>query len=289
MIAKNDIIAATRQEMLELLPIHYKSGVKIIDNYDNDKVYIWCENITELLDHHDIPENKRAFLYNTYNDEAANWSGGYHIVAHIDFAIKYFIFQKKWQIDLHYSALSIEEENFLRKTRRNFRENALPPQILQAIKNDSESELEIACLLNNKKNSLNMMYAILTYQAENIIHYFFEKYVNEIFSLRTPQEWLFTICNYFPGKAAASFIKQVEDKFLGIVKNARDPWGNNLLWHTFYNEVVWNLRYARCKRNFVQQCLIDLGCDPDEKNNLGLCFNSVTENTPEAWEEAIHK
>ena len=134
-----------------------------------------------------------------------------------------------------------------------------------------------------------MMYAILTYQAENIIHYFFEKYVDEIFSLRTPQEWLFTICNYFPGKAAASFIKQVEDKFPGIVKNARDPWGNNLLWHTFYNEGVWNLRYARCKRNFVQQCLIDLGCDPDEKNDLGLCFNSVTENTPEAWEEAIHK
>lgn len=183
MIAKNDIIAATRQEMLELLPIHYKSGVKIIDNYDNDKVYIWCENITELLDHHDIPENKRAFLYNTYNDEAANWSSGYHIVAHIDFAIKYSTFQKKWQIDLHYSALSIEDENFLRKTRRNIRENALPPQILQVIKNDSESELEIACLLNNKKNSLNMMYAILTYQAENIIHYFFEKYVNEIFSL----------------------------------------------------------------------------------------------------------
>ena len=281
-ITENYIIDATPQEMLELFPSCYK-----VDNYN--KVYSWSEYIAKLVDHHDIPENKRAFLYNSYNDEAANWSGGYHIVAHIDFAIKYSIFQKKWQIDWHYSALSIEEENFLRKTRRNFRENALPPQILQAIKNDSVSELEIACLLNNKKISLNMMYAILTYQAENIIHYFFEKYSDEIFSFRTPQEWLFTICNYFPGKAAASFIKQVEDKFPGIVKNARDPWGNNLLWHTFYNKVVRNLRYARCKRNFVQQCLIDLGCDPDEKNDLGLCFNSVTENTPEAWEEAIHK
>lgn len=271
MITENYIIAATPQEMLYWR--HHMS----------------CENIVNLLDHHDIPENKRAFLYNTYNDEAANWSGGYHIVAHIDFAIKYSIFQKKWQIDLHYSALNDEEETFLRKSRCNFREKALPLQILQAIKNDSVSELEIARLLNNKKISLGIMYAILTYNAKSTINFLLKKYSDEIFSLRTPQEWLFTLCTYFHLTAAIDFIKHIEEKFPGIVKNARDPWGNNLLWHTFYNEVVWNLRYAHCKRNFVQQCLIDLGCDPDEKNDLGLCFNSVTENTPEAWKEAIHK
>ena len=246
---------------------------------------ISSECIKDLLADSYFPPNRKAFLYNIYNDRAANWSGGYHIAEHIDFAIKHSIFQKKWQIDLHYSALNDEEENFLRKSRRNFREKALPLQILQAIKNDSASELEIACLLNNKKISLNIMYAILTYQAENIIHFLFEKHSDEIFSLRTPEEWLFTICNYFPGTSAASFIKHVEEKFPGIVKNARDPWGNNLLWHTFYNEIVWKLRYARCKRNFVQQCLIDLGCDPNEKNNLGLCFNLVTKNTREAWED----
>lgn len=274
MITENYIIAATPQEMLSLR--HYMSG----------------EDIVNLLDHHDIPENKRAFLYNTYNDEVANGFGEYHfwrIVAHIDFAIKYSIFQKKWQNDWHYSALNDEEKTFLRKSRCNFREKALPLQILQAIKNDSASELEIARLLNNKKISLGIMYAILTYNAGNTINFLLKKYSDEIFSLRTPQEWLFMLCNYFHLTAAIDFIKHIEEKFPGIVKNARDPWGNNLLWHTFYNEVVWNLRYARCKRNFVQQCLIDLGCDPDEKNDLGLCFNSVTENTPEAWKEAIHK
>ena len=268
---KNEIISVERKVLLSL----------------QDEISSEC--IRDFLVDSYFPPKRKAFLYNIYNDRAASWSGACHISEHLNFAIKHSIFQKKWQIGQYFSSLSDAEETFLRKTRRNFRENALPPQILQAIQNDSASELEIACLLNNKKISLNMMYAILTYQAENIIHYFFEKYVDEIFSLRTPEEWLFTICNYFPGKAAASFIKQVEDKFPGIVKNARDPWGNNLLWHTFYNEVVWNLRYARCKRNFVQQCLIDLGCDPDEKNDLGLCFNSVTENTPEAWKEAIHK
>lgn len=264
---KDEIISADREVFLSL----------------QNKISYEC--INDLLTDYDIPVDKKAFLYNIYNDSAGYWSGGYFISTHIDLAIKHSKFQKKWQIDLRYFALNNEEKNFLRKSRCNFREKALPLQILQAIKNDSASELEIACLLNNKKISLNIMYAILTYQAENIIHFLFEKHSDEIFSLRAPEEWLFTICNYFPGTSAASFIKHVEEKFPGIVKNARDPWGNNLLWHTFYNEIVWKLRYARCKRNFVQQCLIDLGCNPDEKNDLGLCFNSVTENTREAWED----
>ena len=264
MITENYIIAATPQEML--YSRHYMS----------------CEDIVNLLDHHDIPENKRAFLYNTYNDEAANCSGGYHflrIVAHIDFAIKYSIFQKKWQIDLHYSALSIEEKTFLRKSRCNFREKALPLQILQAIKNDSASELEIARLLNNKKISLGIMYAILTYNAGSTINFLLKKYSDEIFLLRTPQEWLFTLCNYFHLTAAIDFIKHIEEKFPGIVKNAIDPWGNDLLWHTFYNDKVWNPHYKRTV-NSIQQCLIDLGCDSNKRNELDLSFNSVLENTP---------
>ena len=273
MITENDIIADAPEQILDFL-----------QGYRFDR-----KEILKVFENNEVPEKAKAYLYNIYSVNAAKWSGYFCSSDHLEFAVRYTTLQKKWQIDLHYLALNEEEQTFLRKSRRNFRENALPPQILQAIKNDSVSELEIACLLNNKKISLNMMYAILTYQAENIIHYFFEKYSDKIFSLRTPEEWLFTICNYFPGTSAASFIKHVEEKFPGIVKNARDPWENNLLWHTFYNEVVWNLRYARYKRNLVQQCLIDLGCDPDEKNNLGLCFNSVTENTPEAWEEAIHK
>lgn len=246
---------------------------------------ISSECIRDFLVDSYFPPKRKAFLYNIYNDRAASWSGACHISEHLNFAIKHSIFQKKWQIGQYFSSLSDAEETFLRKTRRNFRENALPTQILQAIKRDSASELEIARVLNNKKISLGIMYAILTYNAGNTINSLLKKYSDEIFSLRTPEEWLFTICNYFPGTSAASFIKHVEEKFPGIVKNARDPWGNNLLWHTFYNEIVWKLRYARCKRNFVQQCLIDLGCDPNEKNNLGLCFNLVTKNTREAWED----
>ena len=35
----------------------------------------------------------------------------------------------------------------------------------------------------------------------------------------------------------------------------------------------------------MQQCLIDLGCDPNKKNDLGLSFNLITKNTIEEWYE----
>ncbi len=237
------------------------------------------ECINDLLTDYDIPVDKKAFLYNIYNDSAGYWSGGYFISKHIDLAIKHSKFQKKWQIDLRYFALNNEEKNFLRKSRCNFRENALPTQILQAIKRDSVSELEIARLLNNKKISLSIMYAILTYNAGSTINFLLKKYSDEIFLLRTSQEWLFTLCNYFHLTAAIDFIKHIEEKFPGIVKNAIDPWGNDLLWHTFYNDKVWNPHYKRTV-NSIQQCLIDLGCDSNKRNELDLSFNSVLENTP---------
>ena len=271
MIVEKEIIAAAPEDMLNIAR------------------NIRCENIVQMLDNHDIPEHKRAFLYNIINDRLIDWSlcsefylSNFTYLAH---CFKYTVFQKKIKLEKKFIFLDEKEKDFLRKSRSNFREKAMPLQILQAIKNNSVSELEIARLLNYRKISLTMMYAILTCQAENIIHYFFEKYSDEIFSLRTPEEWLFTICNYFPGGAAVSFIKQVEDKFPGIVKNARDPWGCDLLWHTFYNEVVWNELYARNERNLVQQCLIDLGCDPNKKNDLGLSFNLITKNTIEEWYE----
>ena len=239
----------------------------------------YSKQFVKFINDDDVPENKRAYLYNVYNERASGWSDGYYIAERIDFAIKYSIFQKKWQIDQRYFALSDEEENFLRKSRCNFRENALPTQILQAIKNNSASELEIARVLNNKKISLGIMYAILTYNAGRIINFLLKRYSDEIFSLRTPQEWLFILCNYFHLSAAIDFIKHIEEKSPGIVKNAIDPWGNELLWHTFYNNEVWNPQYKRTI-NSIQQCLIDLGCDPNKRNALGLSFNLVLENTP---------
>ena len=258
---KNEIISVERKVLLSL----------------QDEISSEC--IRDFLVDSYFPLKRKAFLYNIYNDRAASWSGACHISEHLNFAIKHSIFQKKWQIGQYFSSLSDAEETFLRKTRRNFRENALPTQILQAIKRDSASELEIVRVLNNKKISLGIMYAILTYNAKSTINFLLKKYSDEIFSLRTPQEWLFTLCNYFYLSAAIDFIKHIEEKFPGIVKNTIDPWGNDLLWHTFYNDNVWNPHYKRMV-NSIQQCLIDLGCDPNKRNELDLSFNSVLENTP---------
>ena len=109
-----------------------------------------------------------------------------------------------------------------------------------------------------------------------------EKYSEKIFTWHTPEEWLFIICNGYEGYNNVSIptIRLIEEKFPGTVKNAKDPWGANLLWNTFFC----------CAQENLQKELLRLGCDPDEKNNLGLSFNLVMENSPESWRRRVsHK
>ena len=60
-------------------------------------------------------------------------------------------------------------------------------------------------------------------------------------------------------------------------------------WNTFFCCIrSYRARY-RAQEN-LQKELLRLGCDPDEKNNLGLSFNLVMENSPENWKRRVsHK
>ena len=55
---------------------------------------ISSECIKDLLADSYFPPNRKAFLYNIYNDRAANWSGGYHIAEHIDLQLNTPYFKK---------------------------------------------------------------------------------------------------------------------------------------------------------------------------------------------------
>ena len=117
-----------------------------------------------------------------------------------------------------------------------------------------------------------------------------EKYSKEIFSWHTPEEWLFIICNRHTCKSSAiPAIRIIEEKFPGTVKNAKDPWGANLLWNTFFCEddrYNWWYHHGEPIKK-LQAELMCLGCDPDEKNDLGLSFNLVMENSPDKWKEEL--
>ena len=83
--------------------------------------------------------------------------------------------------------------------------------------------------------------------------------------------------------------------FPGIVKETKNPWGCNLLWYTFFNYIFFNDTFYHYRHDSdydesirkVQSVLLELGCDPDEKNDLGLSFNLIMENTPEKWKKEV--
>lgn len=92
-----------------------------------------------------------------------------------------------------------------------------------------------------------------------------------VFKLRTPGEWLLTVCRYAKDGLAVAAVNELEREFPGVVRRTRDPWGNTPLWNTFFNlEPTEKLRAE----------LIRFGCDPDEKNEWGLSYQMLRDNAP---------
>ena len=172
-------------------------------------------------------------------------------------------------------SLSETEKKFLERIRSNSKLPLLQQTITDALRKDSVSAFEIALLICNQRISLHHIYTALTSNARNIVMLLMQKYSGRIFKLRSPQEWLFIICNNFCNSAAITAIRCIEEIFPGIVKSSKDPWGCNLLWHTLYNDFWLQEEYCRLEK--LQNELIKLDCDPDEKNSIGLSFNLIKE------------
>lgn len=167
---------------------------------------------------------------------------------------------------------------------------AVLDSLIDALKNDSMSTFEMTRFMNGKKFTKTLFLLALEYSGKKTVSAMIEKYSEKIFTWHTPEEWLYIICNGYDKYNTVSIpaIRLIEEKFPGTVKNAKDPWGANLLWNTFFCIRSYRDRY-RVQEN-LQKELLRLGCDPDEKNNLGLSFNLVMENSPESWRRRVsHK
>ena len=218
----------------------------------------------------DFPAVQKARLYNNVN----NWTFNVYLGCYVtEFFFRYT--HSQISSKTFYLYLSENEKKFIQHTRCIYRQSRVSRDVMEAIKKNSVSAFEISRMMAGKRISLSTIYAAISKNAENIMHMLLERYSNEIFKLRTPTEWLFTICQFFKTDTAINTIKQIEKKFPGIVKNAKDPWGCNLLWHTFYHD-SW--RYQGDFSEDLQKELINCGCDPNEKNPLGLSFNLVLKN-----------
>lgn len=141
----------------------------------------------------------------------------------------------------------------------------------EAVKNDQVSFFEISRQLFGKKITTTMLLYLLNHNAVKCFNYLLAHFPQQVYKCRTPEEWLFTVCRCYPAEIAIPIIREIEKDHPGIVENARDPWKNTLLWNTFVNQ---NHSIDR-----IQGILLTLGCDPLARNQWGLSFQIIKENT----------
>ena len=227
----------------------------------------------------DIPDNIRAlFWHRLYRLSYCNVYGNYYCS---DLIRECDDMRKSLRVyDMQYLYRDYERK-FIEMTHGKIRYSSIPKQLYTALANDSISAFEMSRLIHNKSITSSLVLETLQYGAKKIFKMLLDKYSGKLFKIHSPAEWLFIICNKYAGEVAIEAVREIEKRFPGTVRSARDPWNANLLWNTFFNRSKKMLIYE------LQDELINLGCDPDEKNDLGLSFNLLMENTPEKWEREL--
>ena len=138
---------------------------------------------------------------------------------------------------------------------------------------DSVGTFEINRTLDNRMISDSLMrYLIRRNAAQCFVHQLANQSAR-VFKLRSPQEWLLTVCRCAQDELAVAAVNELERQFPGIVAGTRDPWGGGPLWSVACN---WQ------PTEKLRETLIRFGCDPDEENEFGISCRLLWENDPEA-------
>ena len=77
----------------------------------------------------------------------------------------------------------------------------------------------------------------------------------------------------FPDHQSIPLLTAIEEARPGILKSVRDDFGRNLLWYAVHNQRTgWF--HPNCK---LTPFLIKKGCDPENRNQIGLSWREVTD------------
>ena len=160
--------------------------------------------------------------------------------------------------------------DFIRCTMLDARGYIPTDEVRKAIVSDHVSVFEMDRQLHGKGIHNSMLAFLLLHHAVKCFLYLLSHFPEKVCRIRTAEEWLFTVCRCSSADMAIPIIQAIEQYRPGIVANARDPWGNTLLWNTLQN---------RNPTEELQKYLISHGCDPDASNQWGLSFTIIKENT----------
>ena len=140
----------------------------------------------------------------------------------------------------------------------------------EAMDKDSVSLFEMQRKLCGRPISDSMMQELVVYDAARCFVHLLSHYPRRVFKLRSPEEWLITVCRCARDELAVAAVDELERQFPGIVARTRDPWGNTPLW---------NMLHKNAKEKLEAE-LIRFGCDPDSTNVWGLSYRLLRDNDP---------
>jgi len=219
-----------------------------------DKVYICAAIIMSEW----IAAEKRAMFWHVLkNGTSQNWCDT--MFPDIDSARKNFL----------YHIAPGEKNDFMQRTTIRTKHFEETEGLLEGIHRDSVSVFEQNRQIAGQNITLALLHFLLQSNALKCFMHIIENFPKQVFEYRTAEEWLFTICHDVSEKTAIPIILWVEKMRPGIIAQSRDPWGNTLLWHTL----------AREDADALQRTLIFNGCDANAKNQWGLSWRLVKENT----------
>ena len=112
-------------------------------------------------------------------------------------------------------------------------EVAVPEAMRRAAESDTVSVFEMNREFENRQVCGSLLQFLIRRNAAKCFTYLLANYPQRIFKLRSPREWLLTVCRCAPDELAAAAVAELERQFPGIVAETRDPWGGNALWSTF--------------------------------------------------------
>ena len=149
----------------------------------------------------------------------------------------------------------------------------LPDAMRQAIRDD---DIPAFCLNLNfcgRSISVSLLEEIMRYGGPKIFSYLVEENMIKPNVFPLPELCCF-IVTHFRDAVSIPLLTALEEHSPGLLKNVKDVFGRNLLWYEMYNwETAWF--HPNCK---LTSFLLEYGCDPTNKNHLGMSWQFVTDN-----------
>ena len=150
---------------------------------------------------------------------------------------------------------------------------AISDALRHGAESDSISIFEMNREFENRQVCDSLLQFLIRCNAAKCFTYLLANYPKRVFKLRSPQEWLLTVCRCAKDELAAAAVVELERQFPGLVASTRDPWGGTPLWSTFCESGP---------KEKLRAELIRFGCDPDEENEIGLSYRLLIDNAPAA-------